>query len=79
MTHEIIKMSILSKISLSLINFYQSYISPYTPPSCRFEPSCSNYAKQAFMKYGYFKAFYLSVKRIIKCNPFNKGGYDPLL
>ncbi len=61
-----------------LIRFYQRYISTMLPPTCRFEPSCSQYALQAFHKYPFFKAFYLSVSRILKCHPFHKGGYDPL-
>jgi uncharacterized protein len=61
-----------------LIRFYQRYITHLLPPSCRFEPSCSHYALQAFRKYPFFKALYLSVRRILKCHPFHKGGYDPL-
>ncbi|HPO48847.1 MAG TPA: membrane protein insertion efficiency factor YidD [Spirochaetota bacterium] len=61
-----------------LIIFYQKFISPFFPPSCRFYPTCSEYSKQAFLKYGFFKAFFLSIYRIIRCNPWNKGGYDPL-
>ncbi|MEF3280127.1 MAG: membrane protein insertion efficiency factor YidD [Elusimicrobiota bacterium] len=48
------------------------------PVSCKYEPSCSEYSRQAFKKYNPIKAFYLSVSRIIRCNPFSKGGYDPL-
>ncbi|MCL1827566.1 MAG: membrane protein insertion efficiency factor YidD [Candidatus Cloacimonetes bacterium] len=62
-----------------MINFYQKCISPYLPPSCRFTPTCSNYSKEAFMKYNFFKALYLTIKRILKCNPFHPGGYDPLV
>ncbi|MDH4128954.1 MAG: membrane protein insertion efficiency factor YidD [Spirochaetota bacterium] len=65
---------IISKI----IRFYQKLISPLFPPSCRFYPSCSEYARLAFLKYSFFKAFYLSLKRLIKCQPFHPGGYDPL-
>jgi len=61
-----------------LIRFYQKIISPVIPPSCRFTPTCSEYARQAFMKYPIHKAFYLSLKRILKCHPFHPGGYDPL-
>ncbi|HNV93046.1 MAG TPA: membrane protein insertion efficiency factor YidD [Candidatus Cloacimonas sp.] len=63
---------------LFLIRFYQLAFSPFLPPSCRFEPSCSVYGYQAFKKYNFFKAFYLTSMRILKCNPFHKGGYDPL-
>jgi hypothetical protein len=68
----------MNRIALYLIRFYQGCISPYIPPSCRFTPSCSNYAKEAFMRFGFFKAFYKSAIRILKCNPFHPGGYDPV-
>ncbi|MCR5081058.1 MAG: membrane protein insertion efficiency factor YidD [Treponema sp.] len=66
------------KFFIVLIRFYQICISPLFPPSCRFTPTCSNYALEAFRKYGPFKGLYLSVKRILRCNPFCKGGYDPV-
>ncbi|MCD6579031.1 membrane protein insertion efficiency factor YidD [bacterium] len=65
-------------IIIFIIRFYQKVISPFTPPSCRFTPTCSEYSHQAFKKYNFFKALFLSTKRIIRCNPFFKGGYDPL-
>jgi len=65
-------------IFIFIITLYQKFISPLTPPTCRFYPTCSNYSKQALMKYGIFKGSYLSVKRVLRCNPFNPGGYDPL-
>lgn len=68
----------LRKICLLLIKFYRLYISPLKQPCCRFYPSCSEYAYQAYQKYGFFKASYLSTIRILKCHPFHKGGYDPL-
>lgn len=63
-----------------LIKFYQNYISKYilVGSHCRFYPTCSEYSLLAYQKYGFFKASYLSIKRIIKCNPFHEGGYDPL-
>ncbi|MCB5256607.1 MAG: membrane protein insertion efficiency factor YidD [Candidatus Cloacimonadaceae bacterium] len=61
-----------------LIRFYQIVISPYLPKSCRFNPSCSTYAIQAFQRYNPVKALYLSTWRVLRCNPFCKGGYDPL-
>lgn len=67
----------MKKIVLFLINIYQK-ISKLTPPRCRFYPTCSEYAKQAIIKYGLFKGGYLAVKRIVKCHPFNEGGYDPV-
>jgi hypothetical protein len=68
----------LTRAALCLIKFYRVYISPLKPPCCRFEPTCSAYAYEAFTKYGFFKGLYLSVRRILKCHPFHKGGYDPV-
>jgi hypothetical protein len=61
-----------------MIKGYQKYISPGLPPRCRFYPTCSSYSIEAFEKYGFAKGMYLSLKRILKCNPFFKGGYDPV-
>lgn len=61
-----------------MIKCYRKYLSPLLGPNCRFDPTCSQYALQAFEKYGTFKAMVLTLKRIGKCHPFNKGGYDPL-
>lgn len=61
-----------------LIKFYQKFISPYTPPSCRFYPTCSEYSVQALQKYGVVKGGAKAAWRVLRCNPFNKGGYDPL-
>lgn len=63
---------------LFLIRFYRAYISPLKPPCCRFTPTCSEYALKAVKRYGPWKGMWLSVKRIAKCHPFHKGGYDPL-
>ena len=60
------------------IRFYQLFISPLFPPTCRFYPTCSEYTKQAVEKYGALKGLYLGLIRILKCHPFHKGGYDPL-
>ncbi|MBL7576256.1 hypothetical protein SAMN00017477_1310 [Peptoniphilus asaccharolyticus DSM 20463] len=69
------------KIAKLLIRFYQNFISKYilVGNHCRFTPTCSEYAYQAYDKYGFFKGTYLAVRRILKCHPFHKGGYDPLL
>ncbi len=64
---------------LLLIKFYRNYISPLKPyPTCRFYPTCSQYAYEAIMKYGALKGSFLAVKRILKCHPFHPGGYDPV-
>ncbi|HBL83938.1 MAG: membrane protein insertion efficiency factor YidD [Clostridiales bacterium GWF2_38_85] len=60
------------------IKFYRKFISPYTPPSCRFTPSCSQYALEALDKHGVFIGLWLAVIRVLRCNPFFKGGYDPV-
>lgn len=61
-----------------LVRFYQSAISPFTPASCRFEPSCSSYMIQALQKHGLFYGGYLGIKRILSCHPWGKSGYDPV-
>ena len=63
---------------LNLISFYQQAISPWLPGSCRFFPSCSEYTRQAIEKYGPGKGIWWGLKRILRCHPFNPGGYDPL-
>jgi len=68
----------MSKIILWLIRAYQKVISPWTPKTCRFHPTCSEYSYQAVKKYGVLKGGLKSVKRISKCHPFNSGGYDPI-
>ncbi len=68
----------MKKIAIGLIRFYQKVISPMKKPSCRFYPTCSQYSLEAFEKYGFLKGMFLSVKRIIKCHPFHRGGHDPL-
>ncbi|MFC5403967.1 membrane protein insertion efficiency factor YidD [Cohnella soli] len=60
------------------IRFYRKFISPLTPPSCRFLPTCSAYALEAIEVHGAFKGSYLAARRISKCHPFHKGGYDPV-
>lgn len=70
----------MSKLSLpiKLIRLYQKYISPMYMPRCKFYPTCSNYAIEAYKKYNFFKATFLTFIRILRCNRFSKGGYDPL-
>lgn len=72
------KGDILKYIFIYLIKFYQKFISPLKPPSCRFYPTCSQYAIESIKKYGSIKGSYLAIKRIIRCHPFNPGGYDPV-
>jgi uncharacterized protein len=67
----------MNKLVIKMIETYQSK-TKYAPPTCRFHPSCSNYAKEAFQTRNFFVASVLSGWRILRCNPFNKGGYDPV-
>ncbi|MCL5072202.1 MAG: membrane protein insertion efficiency factor YidD [Actinobacteria bacterium] len=68
----------MRKFVLSILKFYKKFISPVLPDSCRFYPTCSEYAVTAVGKYGVLKGSIKSIYRIIRCNPFNKGGYDPV-
>ncbi|MBS1550731.1 MAG: membrane protein insertion efficiency factor YidD [Bacteroidetes bacterium] len=68
----------MSFISIFLIKVYQKTISPILPDSCRFYPSCSHYSIEAFQKHGFFYGLFLTVYRVLRCNPFCKGGYDPV-
>jgi len=68
----------MKKILLLLIKCYQNFISPLKTPTCRFYPSCSQYALEAVKKYGAFKGIFLSLVRILRCHPWHPGGYDPL-
>jgi len=69
----------IKKIILSLIWLYQRAVSPHLGPRCRYYPSCSAYALEAVRKYGAREGSFLALKRILRCHPFHKGGYDPVL
>lgn len=70
----------MAKLAIILIRFYQNFISKYilTGRNCRFYPTCSDYSIQAYKKYSFLKGTYLAICRILRCHPFNEGGYDPL-
>ena len=69
----------MKKLMLSLIRFYRKQISPCTPPSCRFTPTCSQYAYEAINKYGALKGGFLALKRLLRCHPFSKANpFDPV-
>ena len=74
--------SAISKVAVWLlllpITFYQRCISPFTPPACRFTPTCSEYAKQALKKHGPIKGLALAFWRVLRCNPWGGSGYDPV-
>ncbi|WP_100331915.1 membrane protein insertion efficiency factor YidD [Bacillus xiapuensis] len=64
------------KVFLLIIRFYQLFISPLKPPTCRFYPTCSHYGLEAIQRFGAIKGGYLTLKRILKCHPFHPGGFD---
>ena len=68
----------MKHVLLALVRFYRAAISHYRPPCCRFTPTCSQYALEAIEKYGALKGGWLAFRRILRCNPFHKGGYDPV-
>ena len=68
----------MKRVLLAMVKFYRVAISPYRPSCCRFYPTCSQYALEAIEKYGALKGGYLSLRRILRCNPLHKGGYDPV-
>ncbi len=67
-----------SMVAIGLITLYRGLISPLTPSSCRFHPTCSEYGMEAFRRFGFFKGLALTVKRILKCRPGGPYGYDPV-
>lgn len=68
----------MKRVALGLIRGYQLFVSPMLPPACRFEPSCSTYGYEAIAKYGIIRGGRLAVWRVLRCNPFGRGGYDPV-
>jgi putative membrane protein insertion efficiency factor len=68
----------MRRIPLAMIRFYQIAISPIFPPSCRFQPTCSQYGYEAISRYGIIKGGWMTVRRIARCHPFSRGGYDPV-
>ena len=68
----------MNKLIIFLINNYQKRISPNTNPHCKYRPTCSQYSKEAFMKFNFIFALLISIYRLIRCNPLSKGGYDPV-
>lgn len=68
----------LSYPLIGMVKFYQSFISPLTPATCRYSPTCSQYTLEALKKHGAFKGGWLSIKRIASCNPWGGSGYDPV-
>jgi hypothetical protein len=67
----------MASLFILLIQLYQKFISPLIPNRCRFIPTCSQYAIDALQKYGVFRGFYQTARRLLRCHPFHSGGYDP--
>jgi len=70
--------SLARRLLVAPIRFYQRTLSRAFPPSCRFYPSCSEYTAQAILKHGPLRGIWLGTRRILRCHPFNPGGYDPV-
>ena len=68
----------IKRVMISLIKVYRKYISPMSGPKCKFIPTCSQYSIEAIEKYGILKGGIMSIWRILRCNPFSKGGFDPV-
>lgn len=68
----------MKRLLMMLVKAYQWLIRPLLPPTCRFHPSCSDYSIEAISKYGALKGFWLTIRRIARCNPWHPGGYDPV-
>lgn len=71
-------MQVPKRLALGLIRFYQLGVSPLLPPACKFYPTCSQYGYEAIAKYGLLKGGARAIWRVLRCNPFSKGGYDPV-
>ena len=68
----------MKTLCILLVKFYRKFISPLKRPCCRFTPTCSAYALEAFEEWGFFRGFYLTLMRILRCHPFCRGGFDPV-
>ena len=68
----------MNRFFIALIKLYQRFVSPFLPSACRFTPTCSEYAREAFEKKGPLTALWMTARRLLKCHPFHPGGYDPV-
>lgn len=68
----------MKKVLLALIRFYRSAVSPHTAPRCKYYPTCSQYGLEAIERFGALKGSALTIWRVLRCNPFSRGGYDPV-
>lgn len=67
-----------ARVATAILDFYKRAISPFLPPACRFEPTCSIYAREAIAKYGLGRGVALALRRLLRCQPFHRGGFDPV-
>ena len=68
----------MTTVAMALLRFYKRWISPLLPAACRFTPSCSAYALEAYGRHGFFKGSWLTLRRLLRCHPFCPGGFDPV-
>ena len=68
----------LTRILIGIIDFYRRFLSPLKPPTCRFYPTCSSYAREAILRFGPGRGSWLALRRLLKCHPLHPGGYDPV-
>lgn len=68
----------IRRAAVAPIRFYRRFVSPFTPPTCRFRPTCSAYAEEAVLRHGLARGAWLSARRILRCHPFSEPGYDPV-
>ena len=68
----------MRRLFIGLIQIYRRFLSPMLPPTCRYEPSCSLYTVQAIEKYGASKGLFMGIRRVLRCHPFARGGFDPV-
>ena len=71
-------MSVFSRAAVALLRFYKAAISPWLPRACRFEPTCSVYAREAIERHGFGRGCVLALRRLLRCHPFHPGGFDPV-
>jgi putative membrane protein insertion efficiency factor len=68
----------VKRVLLSALRFYKAQVSPALPPACRYSPTCSEYAIEAVERYGAWRGTVMAIRRVLSCNPFARGGYDPV-
>ncbi len=67
-----------ARVATAILDFYKNAISPWLPPACRFEPTCSVYAREAIERHGLRTGSFLALRRLLRCHPFHSGGFDPV-